>query len=65
MERSYGFGQSVLWFCDLPERATLGVRGDEASLAVASSSFPVLTLVVLLGQVNMLQGALVTSSFEI
>jgi hypothetical protein len=40
-------------------------REMKSMLAAASSSFPVLTLVVLLGQVNMLQGALVTSSFEI
>jgi hypothetical protein len=33
-------------------------------LAAASSSFPVLAFVVLLGQVNMLQGSLVTSFFE-
>jgi hypothetical protein len=40
-------------------------REIRAVSAAASSSFLVLAFVVLLGQVNMLQGALVTPTFEI
>lgn len=40
-------------------------REIRTALAAASSSFSVLAFVVLSGQVNMLQGALVPPSFEI
>jgi hypothetical protein len=40
MEWSYGFGQSVLWFCDLPERATLGAQGDKNGISGSLVFFP-------------------------